>query len=81
MSNELVQISTPLAQRAGKQYWRSLDELADTKEFDRVYQEYFGPVLPARSMVQQIKPGDRKEDAEGRYPDLEQVSLIAVKKH
>jgi hypothetical protein len=57
-----------------------LDDLADTKEFDRVYQEYFGPVLPARSIVQQIKPGDRKEDAEGRYPDLEQLSLIAVKK-
>ncbi len=57
-----------------------LDNLADIKDFDRVYKEYVGPVLPARSTVQQIKSENRKEDAEGHYPDLEQMSLIAVKK-
>lgn len=56
-----------------------LDDLVDVSEFDRVYGQYFGPVVPARSVVQQIASGDRKvEDAEGHYPDLEQVSLIAV---
>jgi enamine deaminase RidA (YjgF/YER057c/UK114 family) len=59
-----------------------LDDLADTKGFDAVYGQYLGPVMPARTTVQQIAAGERKaEDAEGHYPDLEQVSLIAVRKH
>src|ERR1700682_4200813 len=58
-----------------------LDDLADTKEFDRVYGEYLAPVMPARTTVQQIASGDRtEEDSEGHYPDLEQVSLIAVQR-
>jgi reactive intermediate/imine deaminase len=58
-----------------------LDDLADTKEFDRVYGEYLGPVMPARTTLQQIASGGRKEeDSEGHYPDLEQVSLIAVQR-
>jgi MoCo/4Fe-4S cofactor protein with predicted Tat translocation signal len=45
MSNELVQIATPVTQKAGKQYWRSLDELADTKEFrEWVSKEFPGGV-------------------------------------
>jgi 2-iminobutanoate/2-iminopropanoate deaminase len=58
-----------------------LDDLADTKDFDRVYGQYLGPIMPAATMVQQIASGERKEeDNEGHYPDLEQVSLIAVQK-
>jgi 2-iminobutanoate/2-iminopropanoate deaminase len=57
-----------------------LDDLADTKEFDSVYGEYLGPIMPARTTLQQISPGDRKADNEGHYPDLEQLSLIAVKR-
>jgi enamine deaminase RidA (YjgF/YER057c/UK114 family) len=57
-----------------------LDSLEDRKDFDEVYGEYFGPVLPARTVVQQIASADRKPDKDGHYPDLEQVSLIAVKK-
>ena len=57
-----------------------LDNLEDRKDFDEVYGEYFGPVLPARTVVQQIAPADRKPDKDGHYPDLEQVSLIAVRK-
>lgn len=34
--------------------------------------------LPSRTVVQQIAPADRKPDPEGHYPDLEQVSLIAI---
>src|SRR5438876_4728159 len=32
------------------------------------------------SVVQQAAPADRMADKDGHYPDLEQVSLIAVKK-
>jgi enamine deaminase RidA (YjgF/YER057c/UK114 family) len=57
-----------------------LDDLADTKEFDKVYGEYLGPIMPARTTIEQISPGERKADSEGHYPDFEQVSLIAVQK-
>lgn len=57
-----------------------LDTLDDTPAFDDVYGQYFGPVLPARTVVQQIAPTDRTPDKDGHYPDLEQVSLIAVRK-
>ena len=57
-----------------------LDDLSETQAFDPVYSQYFGPVLPARTVVQQIAPADRKPDKDDHYPDLEQVSLIAVRK-
>ena len=56
-----------------------LDDLADTPAFDEVYRQYFGPVLPASTRIQQIAPTERKADTEGHSPDLEQVSLIAVR--
>jgi enamine deaminase RidA (YjgF/YER057c/UK114 family) len=56
-----------------------LDDLSDSAAFGKVYRKYFGAVLPAQTTVQQIKPSDRKSDEEGHYPDLEQVSLIAVR--
>jgi enamine deaminase RidA (YjgF/YER057c/UK114 family) len=58
-----------------------LDNLADVQDFDEVYKQYFGPALPARSAVEQIAPAGRNADKDGHYPDLEQVSLIGVKKH
>lgn len=58
-----------------------LDNLADTEGFNQVYREYFGPVMPASTSVQQIAPvADRSANKEGSYPDLEQVSLIAIRK-
>lgn len=57
-----------------------LDKLADSKEFDRVYGQYLGPVLPARTTIQQINSGEREPDSEGHFPDYEQVSLIAVQR-
>jgi len=56
-----------------------LDSIADIKAFDDVYEKYFRGELPARTTVQQIAPADRSPDKDGHYPDLEQISLIAVR--
>ena len=56
-----------------------LDDLADLPAFDVVYGQYFGPIMPANTTVQQIAPAERKADKNDNYPDLEQVSLIAVR--
>lgn len=56
-----------------------LDNLADAPAFDDVYVKYFHGTLPARSTVQQLAPADPTPDKDGHYPDLEQVSLIAVR--
>ena len=56
-----------------------LDDLADLRGFDEVYGKYFGGELPARTTIQQIAPAERSPDKDGHYPDLEQVSLIAVR--
>jgi reactive intermediate/imine deaminase len=57
-----------------------LDDLSDIDAFNKVYTEYFNAVLPAQTVVEQLPPTNRSADAEGRFPDLEQVSLIAVKR-
>lgn len=56
-----------------------LDDLLDLQGFDEVYAQYFSAVSPARTTIQQIAPAERKPDKEDHYPDLEQVSLIAVR--
>ena len=56
-----------------------LDNLQDLPAFDDVYTQYFGPPLPARTVIQQIASAERKADKDDHYPDLEQVSLIAVR--
>jgi 2-iminobutanoate/2-iminopropanoate deaminase len=56
-----------------------LNDMADIKAFDEVYGKYFRGELPARTTVEQIAPADRSPDKDGHYPDLEQVSLIAVR--
>jgi reactive intermediate/imine deaminase len=56
-----------------------LDDLNDGSDFDEVYGEYFGPVLPARAVIQQVAPAERKADKDDQFPALEQVSLIAVR--
>jgi len=57
-----------------------LDDLSDLQAFDEVYGQYFGPVPPARTTIQQVAPTERKPDKDDHYPGLEQVSLIAVRK-
>jgi len=56
-----------------------LDDLADTRAFDDVYAQYFGHIPPARTTIEQIAPAERTPDKEDHYPDLEQVSLIAIR--
>ncbi|PYT73273.1 MAG: hypothetical protein DMG39_07175 [Acidobacteria bacterium] len=56
-----------------------LDDLSDSPIFAKVYKKFFSGALPAETTVQQIKSVERKPDAEGHYPDLEQMSLIAVR--
>jgi enamine deaminase RidA (YjgF/YER057c/UK114 family) len=56
-----------------------LDDLADASVFNEVYGQYFS-IMPASTTVQQIAPAERKADQNDHYPDLEQVSLIAVRK-
>lgn len=56
-----------------------LDDLSEMQLFDTVYAQYFGPIPPARTTVQQIPPTERKADEGDHFPGLEQVSLIAVR--
>jgi len=58
-----------------------LDDLADSPLFEKVYRKFFTAISPARVNVQQIAPGDRKPNENEQYPDLEQMSLIAVRTH
>jgi reactive intermediate/imine deaminase len=57
-----------------------LDDLSDMAAFDEVYAQYFGALLPSRTTIQQIAPAERTADKEDHYPDLEQLSLIAVRR-
>jgi enamine deaminase RidA (YjgF/YER057c/UK114 family) len=56
-----------------------LDDLKDLPQFATVYQKYFKGPLPSQTAVQQSPQAERKPDKDERYPDLEQVSLIAVR--
>lgn len=56
-----------------------LDDSKDVGEFAGVYKRYFKGLLPSPTVVQQLPPAERKADKDDRYPDLEQVSLIAVR--
>ena len=58
-----------------------LDDLSDMPSFEKVYHKYFAGVPPARVNLQQIAPRERKPNEEEQYPDLEQMSLIAVRSH
>jgi enamine deaminase RidA (YjgF/YER057c/UK114 family) len=57
-----------------------LDDLKDREAVDEVYSEYLGDVPPARTTIQQVAPAERRPDEKGRYPALEQISLIAVRR-
>jgi enamine deaminase RidA (YjgF/YER057c/UK114 family) len=56
-----------------------LNDLSDLEVFDEVYVQYFNRIQPARTIIQQIASAERRADKEDHYPDLEQVSLIAIR--
>jgi len=56
-----------------------LDNLEEFEQMNKVYAEYLGALPPARTTVQQLAPGERKADGRGRWPTLEQISIVAVK--
>lgn len=58
-----------------------LDDLAESAAFHNIYKKYFKGSLPAETTLQQLAPGDRKANADGEFPTLEQMSLIAVRSH
>jgi enamine deaminase RidA (YjgF/YER057c/UK114 family) len=55
-----------------------LDDLADFSVLDAVYREYLGEV--PLTTLQQVRPVERRPDEKGRYPALEQISLVAVRR-
>jgi len=57
-----------------------LDNLSDSETFNKVYAQYFKAPLPAQTIVQQVPSEDRAPDAEDRFPDLEQMSLVAIRR-
>lgn len=57
-----------------------LDNLDDFTAMNGIYAKYFKGTYPARTTVQQIAPVERKKSADDTYPDLEQISLVAVKR-
>jgi reactive intermediate/imine deaminase len=56
-----------------------LDDLSELPAYDEIYAQYFGPLRPAQTAIQQITPTERKPDKEDHFPGLEQVSFIAVR--
>ena len=57
-----------------------LDDRADYDKANAGYKLYFPDLLPARTTVQQLSPAERRPRPNGRWPTLEQISLIAVKR-
>ena len=56
-----------------------VDDLNEFAKMNGVYGKYFSSAPPARTTVAPLPPVERKRDASGRAPMLEQVSIIAVK--
>ena len=57
-----------------------LDDMSEFQRMNKIYALFFGGVAPTRTTIQQIASVDRSQQhAEGIYPAIEQISLIAVK--
>ena len=46
---------------------------------NKLYAKYFTGTHPARTTIQQVAAVDRSKKADDSYPEIEQISLIAVK--
>jgi reactive intermediate/imine deaminase len=56
-----------------------LNDIGDFAGMNKTYAKYFKGIAPARTTVQQVVPVKAEPNAEGVYPTLEQISLIAVR--
>jgi len=56
-----------------------LDDLNEFAKMNRIYAGYFKTPYPARTTIQPRSSVDRKPNEREQWPDLEQISLIAVK--
>jgi enamine deaminase RidA (YjgF/YER057c/UK114 family) len=56
-----------------------LDDMKDFARMNRVYAGFFKTPFPARTTVQQRPSVERKQNEREQWPDLEEISLIAVK--
>jgi reactive intermediate/imine deaminase len=58
-----------------------LDNLDEFQTMNKIYGIYFKQLPPARTTIQQLKSVNRSPNSEGIYPEIEQISLIAVRNH
>ena len=56
-----------------------LDNIDEFAKMNGIYRLYLTEPFPARTTVQPASQVERKADAQGRWPKLEEISLIAVK--
>jgi enamine deaminase RidA (YjgF/YER057c/UK114 family) len=56
-----------------------LDDIHDFAKMNRVYASYLKAPYPTRTTVQQRPSVERKQNEREQWPDLEQISLIAVR--
>jgi len=56
-----------------------LDNVDEFQAMNKIYAKYFKDLPPARTTIQQVTPVNRSPNAEGMYPEIEQISLIAVR--
>jgi reactive intermediate/imine deaminase len=56
-----------------------LDDLSEFPTMNTLYARFFKGIPPARTTVQQLAPVERKKRDNDTYPEIEQISLIAIK--
>ena len=56
-----------------------VDNLDEFGKMNAVYAKYFGALPPTRTTVSPLAPVERKRNANGTYPKLEEVAIVAVK--
>ena len=56
-----------------------VDNLDEFGKMNAVYAKYFGSLPPTRTTVSPLAPVERKRHANGTFPKLEEVSIVAVK--
>jgi len=56
-----------------------LDDLSEFSAMNALYARFFKGIPPARTTIQQLPPVERKKRDNDTYPEVEQISLIAIK--